>query len=106
MPSGADLRIPGPGAALDREVAARIGEPCVAYSTDRSLADQIIGRLAERGILAAQETIGRLSCCVLSSEVAGKRERVASGSGETSSLALCRAVVNLPAWVVSKKNSS
>jgi hypothetical protein len=91
--------IPEAGPALDVEVAMRLGgagKPDPLYSTDPAVADQLIARLGQESVFAACEQVDDLWYCVLTADVAGVRQRIASGSGETRSLALCRAVVHLP----------
>jgi hypothetical protein len=91
--------IPEAGPALDTEVAERLGDavpPDVRYSTDPAVADRLVARLGEESVLAMCEQVDELWYCVLTADVAGVRQRIASGSGETRSLALCRAVVHLP----------
>ncbi len=91
--------IPEAGPALDSEVAERLGGAVsgeTRYSTDPAVADLLIARLAQRCVFATSEQVDDLWYCVLTADVAGVRQRIASGSGETRSLALCRAVVHLP----------
>jgi hypothetical protein len=91
--------IPEPGPALDAEVAKRLGEadsPEARYSTDPALCDRLVARLEQEAVFAACEQVDDLWYCVLTADVAGVRQRIATGSGETRSLALCRAVVHLP----------
>jgi len=91
--------IPQPGPALDNEVAERLREPkspIVPYSTDPAAVNRLVTSLEREATFAACEQVDGLWYCVLTGDVAGVRQRIASGSGETRSLALCRAVVNLP----------
>jgi hypothetical protein len=95
--------IPEAGPALDAEVAKRLkeagspqGTPESRYSTDPALVDRLVASLGQESVFAACEQVDDLWYCVLTAEVAGVRQRIASGSGETRSLALCRAVVHLP----------
>ncbi|HYR45712.1 MAG TPA: hypothetical protein VER78_01810 [Thermoanaerobaculia bacterium] len=91
--------IPEAGPALDVEVARRLGgagKPEARYSTDPAAADPLIARLGRKSVFAACEKVADLWYCVLTADVAGVRQRIATGSGETQSLALCRAVAHLP----------
>jgi hypothetical protein len=91
--------IPEAGTALDTEVTERLGGAIGGenrYSTDPAVADLLIARLAQESVFATCEQVDELWSCVLTADVAGVRQRIASGSGETRSLALCRAVVHLP----------
>jgi hypothetical protein len=91
--------IPEAGPALDIEVARRLGaagKPEARYSTDPASADPLIARLGQDSVFATCEQVDDLWYCVLTADVAGVRQRIASGSGETRSLALCRAIVHLP----------
>lgn len=91
--------IPEAGPALDTAVAQRLGDagsPDARYSTDPAVADPLIARLEQDSVFATCEQVGDLWYCLLTADVAGVRQRIASGSGETRSLALCRAVVHLP----------
>ena len=92
--------IPEPGPALDGEVAQRLGETWssdVRYSTDLGLADRMLSRLSERALFASLEQVDGVWYCILAADVGSIRQRIASGSAETRSLALCRAIVHLPA---------
>jgi hypothetical protein len=91
--------IPEAGPELDTAVAERLGDavsPDVGYSTDPAVADRLVARLARESLFATCEQVNNLWYCILTTDVAGVRQRIASGSGETRSLALCRAVVHLP----------
>jgi hypothetical protein len=91
--------IPESGAALDSEVAERLGEPWspdARYSTDLGLADHLVSRLAERAVFASFEQVDGVWYCTLAADVASIRQRIASGSAETRPLAICRAIVHLP----------
>jgi hypothetical protein len=91
--------IPEPGPTLDAEVAKRLekaGSPEARYSTDPALVDRLVASLGQESVFAACELVDGVWYCVLTADVAGVRQRIASGSGETRSLALCRAVVHLP----------
>jgi len=91
--------IPEAGPALDVEVARRLGgagKPEVRYSTDPAAVDPLIAGLGQESVFAACEQVDDLWYCVLTADVAGVRQRIATGSGETHSLALCRAVAHLP----------
>jgi hypothetical protein len=91
--------VPEAGPALDLEVARRLGgaaKPEARFSTDPAAADQLIARLERESVFAECEQADGLWYCVLTADVAGVRERIATGSGETQSLAVCRAVAHLP----------
>ena len=88
-----------PGRALDTEVARRLADasPEVPpYSTKSDAADDLISRLEKAGLYATCERSGKLWHCVISIEAPRARERLASGTGATRPLALCRAILNLP----------
>jgi hypothetical protein len=89
----------GAGPNLDNEVARRLGDeapPAPPYSTDPTAADQLTARLEGHGISQTCESVQGVWYCTLWIPIAGQKERLATGSGETRPLALCRAVVNLP----------
>jgi hypothetical protein len=90
--------LPGPGRNLDQMVARALGEDGKAppYSTDAAAADSLKTRLEQGGISLSFETAGQQSYCTLWVEIGWVRERMATGSGPTPEMALCRAVVNLP----------
>ncbi len=91
--------IPEAGPALDAEVAKRLGSagnPEARYSTDPALANQLIARLGQESVFAVCEQVDALWYCVLTADVGSVRQRIATGSGETHSLALCRAIAHLP----------
>jgi hypothetical protein len=91
--------IPEAGPALDVEVARRLGgagQPEARYSTDPAAVDPLIARLRQKSVFAACEEVDGVWYCVLTADVAAVRQRIATGSGETQSLALCRAVAHLP----------
>jgi len=88
------------GPSLDGEVARRLGEsgPRIPpYSTDEAAADELTARLEERGLFATCESSDGVWYATLWLGAGEKRERLATGSGETRPSALSRAVVNLPA---------
>ena len=91
------LQEAGPG--LDREVARRLGEdrtPAAGYSTDPAAADRLISRLEESAFFVTWIQAKPFWYCTLAISFSGVRERIATGTAATRSLALCRAVVNLP----------
>jgi hypothetical protein len=90
--------LPSAGPALDGIVAQRLGDLAQApnYSTDPAAADRLRARLEKSGILVLAEQSDGAWYCTLSVEMGWARERLATGSGETRELALCRAVFNLP----------
>ena len=87
-----------PGPDLDHEVARRLGEEglTLSYSTDLRAADELTARLAKLKVVAVCERFGTLWYCALSIDFGHARERLATGTGKTRPLALCRAVMNLP----------
>ena len=91
--------LPEAGPVLDKEIARRLGEeqtPAAGYSTDLAAADRLISRLEESAIFVTWIHAKPFWYCTLAVSVSGARERIATGTGETRPLALCRAVVNLP----------
>jgi hypothetical protein len=88
-----------PGAALDREVARKLGEEGrgpAPFSTDLPAAERLIARLERSGIFTECERDGSVWYCALLTDIGKVRERLATGAGATRPEALCRAVVNLP----------
>ena len=92
-----------PGPALDRRIARLIDGPQTGaaspqYSTEESLAADLVMRLESRGITASVEQDADSWYCVVWAPRPGdgREERVASGSATTRPLAVCRAVLNLP----------
>jgi hypothetical protein len=88
--------LPGPGPDLDHLVARRLGDsaPEADYSVDPTAADRLIARLETSGLLIQWERADELWYCTLAGRAA---QRLATGSGTTRELALCRAVSHLPA---------
>jgi hypothetical protein len=87
---------------LDREVAARLGRErsCAAgYSTRPGVADRVLADCEECGLFWQIEQSFGLWYCILSRRRDGS-DRLATGSGETRELAVCRAFLNLPAGVI------
>ncbi|HMF09482.1 MAG TPA: hypothetical protein VKJ00_10130 [Thermoanaerobaculia bacterium] len=88
-----------PGPDLDRLIARRLGDsaPQAEYSVEPAAADRLIARLEQTGLRLQSERADELWYCALS---AGTGQRLATGSGPTRELALCRAVSNLPEFAV------
>jgi hypothetical protein len=75
------------------------------YSTDEAAADELTACLEECGLFATCESSDGVWYGTLWSGAGEKRERLATGSGETRPAALSRAVVNLPAERLSRQPS-
>lgn len=87
------------GPVLDKEIARRLGEEengAPRYSTDARAADRLIDRLEESSVLVSCALAKPYWYCSLSINASGRRELLATGTGATRPLALCRAVTNLP----------
>ena len=95
------LREAGP--ALDSEVARRLGEdqaPAASYSTDPAAADRLVSRLEKSAFFVTWIEAKPFWHCTLAISFSGVQERIATGTARTRTLALCRAVINLPDMVL------
>lgn len=84
-----------PGQDLDRKVAARLSlSEADAFSTDETSVDRLVSALEKHGFVSSvEQQDGSWWATIWTS--GSKRERLATGSGPSRPLALCRAVVNL-----------
>jgi hypothetical protein len=94
---------PEAGTLLDRRVGRLVDGPRFSgetptYSTDDSVAQELLARLEKHGITATFEDDTGCWYCVFWAPRPGDGtlERLSSGSAETKALAICRAVLNLP----------
>jgi hypothetical protein len=87
------------GPDLDRKIAAclsgEVRKRVPSYSTDDRAADRARQSLAEEGLTLELEESGGLWYCACRSGEGGVIRLLATGSGETRALAICRAILNL-----------